>query len=288
LLGLLAYHQSQAAAQVRLVYGDSGNGLTNLAGERPMGTKDDEFFGPKHCKRGTYAKELVCNVKVPREMKPPILVYYGLGSFYQNFVTYLKSEVPAELAGKTVSESARAFKCRGEHTRKLGSKSIVPCGSKATSLFNDTLTITGMDISKTNVAWPSDVARYSNPTDYPKRENTLWMHDLYPDVVSAEDGVKSEAFVQWMRPAALGRVWNAYGWLLKDLHAGDNIELKIHDEFVTPNGSSKMLVLTERNLLGGRHDGLGLCFMVCGVNCFGMMAVALFMNSRMHGHKTKH
>jgi hypothetical protein len=127
-------------------------------------------------------------------------------------------------------------------------------------------------------------------------KNSAVLNDItYPEdiadkvyIKTAEDGVKSEAFVRWMRPAALGRVWNAYGWLLKDLHAGENIELKIHDEFVTPNGSSKMLVLTERNLLGGRHDGLGLCFMVCGVNCFGMMAVALFMNSRMHGHKTKH
>jgi len=278
LLGLLAYYQSQAAAQVRLVYDAPGDGFTNLGGERPMGTRDDELFSMTDCVKGDSDKDLVCKVTVPRNMTSPILVYYGLGQFYQNFVSYLKSEVPAELEGKNVSQSARAFKCQGNRFQMRDGKIVVPCGSKATSLFNDTLEITGVDINKKDLAWPSDVARYSNPPDYGKRSDTLYLHDLYPDVVSENDGVKSEAFAQWMRPAAMGRVWNKYGWLHEDLHAGQKLELKIRDEFVTSEGTSKMFVLTEKNLFGGRHDGLGLCFMVCGVNCLGMMIVALLMN----------
>jgi len=278
--------QSRAAGQLRIVYHSARNGYSNLASERPMGTTDKEMFNNCSISSGGYSgktnssKLLECKVKVPRTMKPPILIYYGLGQFYQNFVTYIKSEVPKELAGKQVSESMREFKCRGKHTREKDGKQIVPCGSKATSLFTDRLEITGMTIDRTDVAWPSDVARYNNPSDYPQRPNTMWMKDMFPEIVDASLGVKTEAFATWMRPAALGRVWNNYGWLNEELKEGDELKLKINSHFETPDGSSKMFVLTQRNRLGGRHDGLAVAFMLCGCICFGMASMACFIKPK--------
>jgi len=287
ILGFVAFKTSEQAAQIRVVYNESEHGFSNLASERPMGTRDEEIF--KTCKPAGNPKQmatdtkLTCKVKVPRDMKSPILVYYGIGTFYQNFATYIKSEVPSELVGKKASDSVREFRCRGEHTRERSGKQIVPCGEKATSLFNDRIDIEGNEIDRTNVAWPSDVARYHNPKDYLDRPKTMWMNDLFPKVVNKTLGVQTEAFAQWMRPAALGRVWNNYGWLQKELKKGENLTLNIHSEFRTPDGTSKMFVLTERNWLGGRHNGLGVALMLCGGVCFGMMIMACFMDQIKSG-----
>jgi len=302
LLGLIVFKTSNAAAQIRIVYHESEHGESNLASERPMGTKDDELFKsctPKEVRMSSDPQagvlhrnlniqppkptELTCKVTIPRDMKPPILIYYGLGTFYQNFATYIKSEVPSELVGKKASDSVREFRCPGEHTRERSGRIIVPCGEKATSLFNDRIDIEGNEIEKTNVAWPSDVARYHNPKDYLDRPKTMWMNDLFPKVVNKTLGVQTEAFAQWMRPAALGRVWNNYGWLKKELKKGENLTLNIHSEFRTPDGTSKMFVLTERNWLGGRHNGLGMALMLCGGVCFGMMIMACFMDQIKSG-----
>merc|ERR1719362_1777740 len=104
---------------------------------------DEVFHKDDHCtseyNSSVKYSQLTCNVIVPRDMKPPLLVYYGVGPFYQNVVTYIKSEVPKELRGMKVSRAAREEKCLNTESREKNGKDIVPCGMKAISLFNDTL-----------------------------------------------------------------------------------------------------------------------------------------------------
>merc|ERR1712113_928533 len=128
-------------------------------------------------------------------------------------------------------------------------------------------------IDQTNIAWPSDVRRYNNPKDYPDepnkkgRSNTTWLYQLFPEVVSQKEGVKSEAFAAWMRPEALGRVWNHYGWVDQHLKRGTNISFIIENNFNATAQSSKFFVITERNVVGGRHTALGISLMMIGGVC---------------------
>merc|ERR1712070_240768 len=129
------------------------------------------------------------------------------------------------------------MRCVSERTRKVsgeGSDDIVPCGLKATTVFNDSFTLadaTGqvLTIDKTNIAWPSDVGRYKNPVDYGSRTHTSWLYERYPsDVITQSDGVDSELFAEWMRPAALNRVWNAYGRIPQSVPR-QRLQLSIHN-----------------------------------------------------------
>merc|ERR1711953_1059144 len=144
-----------------------------------------------------------------------------------------------------------------------------PCGMKAISLFNDTLELHHKDgyqieINKEGVAWSSDVQRYQNPDDYLTRSDTMWLYELFPDVVDRLEGVKNEAFAAWMRPAALGRVWNNYGWVNEALNKGDTISFQINSSFNATVESSKLFVITERNVFGARHSSLGMAIMIIG------------------------
>merc|ERR1719410_2764467 len=150
-----------------------------------------------------------------------------------------------------VSEAAREEKCFNLDSREMNGKDIVPCGMKAITLFNDTLELLHKDgnqinIDKKGVAWNSDVQRYKNPDDYLNRPNTMWLYELFPGVLNRDEGVKNEAFAAWMRPAALGRVWNHYGWIEEKLDENDTITFRIHSSYNATAESSKFFVITER------------------------------------------
>jgi len=287
-MGFLVRSQSKSAAQLRVIYQMAAQGETWLASEIPWGTLEPEVTRPHQChpepNAGFNMGSLTCNVRVPRTMTPPLLVYYGVGPFYQNIVDYIKSEVSKELMGQHVDNAIREAKCRNKDSREQNGKQIVPCGTKAATLFNDTLELVDrnngkrLKINKTGVAWNSDVNRYKNPTDYCNRTDTTWLYEQFPEVVSKEEGVKSEAFAAWMRPAALGRVWNQYGWLEETLQENDTITFKINSSFNATNESSKFFAITERNIFGGRNNRFGTCLMVAGAFCL-FLSLAVWMHS---------
>merc|ERR1712151_216838 len=104
-----------------------------------------------------------------------------------------------------------------------------------------------MDIDLSENAWASDVERYNNPADYNVRLDTTWLWQLYPDVVSKELGVKSQAFATWMRPAALRRVQNPYGTINSKIEKGQTLRFKIRSNYPTESMDvSKQVVLTTR------------------------------------------
>lgn len=282
LLGLLVHWHARDAAQVRVIYKMAKQGPTRLVSEVSWGTLDNEIFGEKHCQPSD-GDNITCRATVPSDMRPPLLVYYGVGPFYQNIVTYLKSEVSTELMGKHVDDATRDQKCLDKSLRERNGNKIVPCGAKAASLFNDTLELyhnngDRIHIDKKSVAWNSDVSRYKNPNDYESRANTTWLYELFPDVVKKEEGVKSEAFAAWMRPSALGRVWNHYGWIHQKLNKNDIISFNISSSFnATPEGS-KLFVITERNIFGGRHTDLGIALIIAGVVCLILFLIVFYVD----------
>eukprot|EP00408_Alexandrium_pacificum_P013219 CAMPEP_0171212874 /NCGR_PEP_ID=MMETSP0790-20130122/30357_1 /TAXON_ID=2925 /ORGANISM="Alexandrium catenella, Strain OF101" /LENGTH=601 /DNA_ID=CAMNT_0011678571 /DNA_START=180 /DNA_END=1985 /DNA_ORIENTATION=+ len=262
-IGVWALGVSMTTAEMRIVY--------------TKGTQESLFFEMAHTIRpkpqATITTECrgTCTipVTVPQDMRPPILAYYVIDPFYQNYNDYLKSEITAELQGREVSQALRENKCWSRPTRELNGRQLVPCGMKANSLFTDTFAIGGVTFDKNDTAWASDVRRYNNPPDYPTRANTSWLYQRYPTVVSEERGVKTEAFAAWMRPSAISRVWNPYGYIHTPLRKGKVLNVTINSIFDAWSlNASKLLVLTEAHTMGGHHDAFGTFLIASGLLCF--------------------
>merc|ERR1719446_1354928 len=168
-LGSWAVEESASSKQIRIHYeGPDGND--------PWGTKESEVIRAQdECKHNSNRCRI--KVKLREDMKPPILLYYAIGPYYQNYNDYLKSEVPKELHGKIVPESLRDTLCVEPTRTTPDGQSIVPCGMKATSVFNDSFTIEGFEIDKSGLAWKEDLERFANPPDYRKREKTSWLYE---------------------------------------------------------------------------------------------------------------
>lgn len=261
--------ESTFNTQVRIHYEGRGNTWWS----DPLGTKQTEVFKVQdRCKHavGTTEKCRV-TVTVPEDMKPPILLYYAVGPFYQNYNDYLKSEVTKELMGKPKDEveALRETLCIEQTRIDASGESIVPCGMKATSVFNDTFTVEGFEIDKRGIAWASDVHRYQNPADYHTRQGVSWLFERYPDLVTEDEGVRNEQFAVWMRPSALWRVWNPYGFLQKELKKGQNLTVTIDSNYpVHPLDGYKQLVLTTTGLIGGRDHAFGYLLLLSALLCW--------------------
>jgi len=283
-LGCWAVSESASSKQIRIHYEGTGVkhpwGIGNPSWD-PWGTQEHEIVRAEEQCKGAGKTTCRIDVKLHADMKPPILLYYAIGPYYQNYNGYLKSEVPKELHGLDVPESLRETFCVKPTRIDSEGDSIAPCGMKATSVFNDSFTVEGYDLDKSNLAWKEDLDRYKNPSDYLKRDKTSWLYERYPDVVAKDEGVNNEQFAVWMRPSALQRVWNPYGYIRdKTLRKGDTLSVNIESNYpMLQMGGWKQLVLTEVGTLGGRHHGFGIFMIFSGVVCFLLCLVVVIIQS---------
>ena len=83
-----------------------------------------------------------CTIKfeVPKDMEPPVLVYYELTNFHQNYRKYTTSRDDSQLTGRVGEQKALdATAC--EPINILGNTTINPCGLIANTFFNDKFTL---------------------------------------------------------------------------------------------------------------------------------------------------
>merc|ERR1712151_1205071 len=73
------------------------------------------------------------------DFQPPVMVYYSIDPFYQNYNTYILSKL-----------------CKNGTT-----DDPEDCGLKSRHVFNDTFVIVGRTIDTKDIAWSSDVSRYA-------------------------------------------------------------------------------------------------------------------------------
>jgi len=115
--------------------------------------------------------------EVPQDMKPPVLVYYELTNFYQNYRKYTLSRDDSQLTGKVGNQSKiNAVNC--EPVNKLGNMTINPCGLIANTFFNDVFTLIDTEgnvddkgdklvMNEDGIAWRSDLQyRFDMPDGY--------------------------------------------------------------------------------------------------------------------------
>jgi hypothetical protein len=99
------------------------------------------------CKNPVNSTENSClitqTIKIPKDMKAPVYVYYELDNFYQNHRRYVKSRADTQLRGDdkffvTGCEPRDKGSCTSKGGKK-GECAVYPCGLIAWSVFNDTL-----------------------------------------------------------------------------------------------------------------------------------------------------
>jgi hypothetical protein len=146
--------------------------------------------------------------EAPRDMKPPILIYYELTNFYQNHRSYSKSRDDFQLAGQVGNQdSLQAVAC--DPLNKLDDIILNPCGMIANTFFNDKFNLVpgavddkGVNLTmlEEGIAWTSDLEyRFAMPdgfnmTECPPEQCDASCCELYgfscttPDI-SKKDGL---------------------------------------------------------------------------------------------------
>ncbi|KAJ1290819.1 hypothetical protein BS78_02G272300 [Paspalum vaginatum] len=226
-------------------------------------------------------------LKVPKDMKRPIYIYYQLDKFYQNHRRYVKSRNNMQL--RNPKEVNNTQYCKPEATEH-GSP-IVPCGLVAWSLFNDTYSFArgneALIVNKRGISWRSEREVIFGNRVFPKNfqnGSLIGGGTLDPNIPLSEH----EDLMVWMRTAALPTFRKLYGRIDVDLQADEQIMVTIQNNYNTYSfGGKKALVLSTAGVLGGKNSFLGRGYVVVGLACL-LLALLLTLLCLVFPLKEEH
>lgn len=243
-------------------------------------------------------ERLVCEVQfqVPQTMKGPIYLYYRLHNFYANHRRFVKSFSEDQLNGKAASLDT-IKNTVGQNCQPLSDVNgtrIYPCGLIANSLFNDTFTTAFLAVNGTSedktvpltengIAWSTDRNRFQKTTyNYTEIVPPPNWYKMFPDgynETNIPDISTWPQFQNWMRPSALATfnklaLRNDSASLEPGIY---QINVGLHFP-VTPYNGKKYLYITQRSVIGGKNDFLGISWMVAGGICFVLGLTLLVIN----------
>lgn len=240
----------------------------------------------------------VCQLQfdIPRDVKAPIYMFYGLKNFYANHRRYVNSFSEFQLEGNPSSvdviKNTAGQNCEPLSVNSEG-KRYYPCGLIANSMFNDTFTetlkaVNGTDddykMTEKGIAWKTDKERFKKtkykpsdvvpPPNWYKRFPNGYNETNMPDIS------KWYQFQNWMHPSALPLFYklalrNDHDTLKKGVY---QLNIGLHFP-VLPYKGDKYVYFSQRSVIGGKNDFLGISWMVGGVICFLLGLVLLVINS---------
>ncbi|XP_075678394.1 cell cycle control protein 50B-like isoform X1 [Dermatophagoides pteronyssinus] len=275
--------------------------------------------------------ECICWYKfnLPESFHSNVYVYYGLKNYYQNHLHYIRSKDFSQFHGyPTVHTDCEPFRFKmvkinngnnqsyqhhhnqqqqQQRREQWENRPIVPCGTRANSLFNDTFSLWLMDymnhtirtvpLSRQNIAWPIDRS-ITNSIDYeifrnftnPPNWGNKTIFDLDP-MNPDNNGLQNEALIVWMRAAAFPDFRKLYARIVhhprstfsKSLPSG-TYYLKIDYNYpVKEFGGRKIFWLANTNkYIGGPYLFLSIIYLVVGCVCF-VWTFILFAFQRRFG-----
>lgn len=248
-------------------------------------------------------KPCVCklNFTIDFFLKGPVFFYYGLSNYFQNYRKYSVSKDDDQLSGNLKNFESPSDTC--SPYQRDNNKPIVPCGSIANSMFNDTFklyqnvnaTMKPVPFDGKGIAWWTDYnIKYRNPDTTPLRNafnNTVkpifWpvpAYELDPKD-PANNGFINQNFLVWMRTAALPDFRKLYARIndpayAEGLPAGSYM-LEIQYNYpVLAFGGTKKVVFSNVSWMGGKNDFLGIAYLVIGTLCVLMSIVMLIVYAK--------
>ncbi len=257
--------------------------------------------------------------EVPKDMEPPVLVYYELTNFHQNYNKYVTSRDDYQLTGRVGGQSAIDM-ANCNPINKLGDTWINPCGLIANTFFNDKISLIDTDFSvdaqgnplvmkEEGIAWWSDLAyKFKMPDgfkqkecpagqcdasccrdfgfsceepaispsdgetcyayDYPRQNDTQYLYQTYPNIISPLEHVTNEHFIVWMRVAATPNFRKLYGYFEEMIPAGTKLEFNVNMNYVVESfGGTKTLTVTTNSTWGTKDSTLGITIYCIGYFC---------------------
>ncbi|KAM8736263.1 cell cycle control protein 50B [Acanthopagrus schlegelii] len=234
--------------------------------------------------------------------KGPVFFYYGLTNYFQNYRRYGVSKDDNQLSGNLDSFISPSDTC-APYEFDSNNKPIVPCGSVANSMFNDTFKlyqiVSGerkqVPFDGKGIAWWTDYnVKYRNPSVTPLRDAfngtvkpLFWPRPAYELDPSDpnNNGFINQDFLVWMRRAALPDFRKLYrriteGDYTQGLPAGNySLEIAYNYPVLSFDGRKKV-VLSNVSWMGGKNEFLGIAYLVIGSLCIVMSIVMLIVYAK--------
>ncbi|GJQ12776.1 hypothetical protein GpartN1_g4567.t1 [Galdieria partita] len=260
-----------------------------------------------------FAKTCSVSIDVTKQMKAPVFLYYKLNNFYQNHRRYVASRSDQQLHGDIVKISSLKRQCApgpyafnsttnmsldgqyyiqsayrsnsSEINNELDSRLVIPCGLVAWSFFNDTIGVNqsitfvnsdnkfvNISFSTKGIAWNSDIDTKFRPGPDP------------PFSSENDDLITDEAFMVWMRVAALPNFQKLYGVIRNGSLEPGRYIFNITARYpVASFGGEKYLVLSTTTWLGGSNRFLGILYIVVG--CIAIVLAVGFLLKYLFGQR---
>jgi LEM3 (ligand-effect modulator 3) family / CDC50 family len=104
--------------------------------------------------------------------------------------------------------------------------------------------------------------------NYPFKNETRYLYEIYPQVVSPLEHVTNEHFVVWMRVATRPQFRKLYGYIEQPISAGTVLSFDVNLNYVVEGfGGTKALILSTNSAIGGKNPYVGKTFYYMGFFC---------------------
>ena len=221
-------------------------------------------------------------LSIPETMKKPIMIYYQINDLRQNHRFYMENKSDKQLKGEEVSKEdlEKSNDCEGALYNKDFSLNAqrypedevaFPCGLIAKSFFRDNFTLWQMSGKEINVT--TEEITYKKDRD--DLSNVGMKDNQWLDVTD-------EHFIIWKRIAPFESPRKLWGKIEgDDINSGSTVTVTIDDNSYF--NFEKYIILSTRNVFGGKSSFLGILYIVFGAVC--LISAAIFINVYNYFHK---
>ena len=222
-------------------------------------------------------------IQIEEEMEKPIMIYYQINNVRQNHRFYMDNKSNKQLKGEEVSKDDLEKNNECENYIYNEDMGIIidadhpegdvafPCGLIAKTFFKDELTslkISGKEIEITTeeIAYKSDTEAFSKV----EMKDSHWLD------------ISDERFMIWSRISPFENPRKLWGKIEEDdIPSGTTITVTIenHNYYTF----EKYIILSTRNVFGGKNYFLGICYIILGALC--LISAVVFINVFNYFHK---